>query len=268
MPTWVDDVLADPSMQQHQPQRPWQTALIEENVLFLHYRFTSAELRSLVPSQLELVTYDGSVWVSLIALHVSDVKFRRSPMPLPRRWRNFGEIDVAVNVQFQGRRGLYFLSIEGADRFASWVTRRSSGIPYLYSPNLDVRPEGDGFRAISGPRWVRSRPAAEFEALYAARKPVRAADPGSPVHSLAGQYSAFAVRRGKVYELDEIHRAWDLLEADVELRKNALLGAAGIGGEHQPELQHFSPGSRIVAWLPRQVREGRAGLAPVDPSPS
>ena len=268
MPTWVDEVLADPSMQRHQPQRPWQTALIEENVLFLHYRFTPADLRPLVPSQLGLVTVDGSVWVAVIALHVSDVKFRKAPMPLPRSWRDFGEIDVAVNVEFKGRRGLYFLSIEGADRFASWLTRRSSGIPYLFSPNLEVRQEGEGFRATSGPRWVRSRPAAEFDASYAPRRPVAAADSSSLVHVLAGQYSAFAVRRGQVYELDEIHRAWDLQEVDVELRQNTLLSAAGIAGDRDPELQYFSPGSRIVAWLPRRVRDDRDGLAPGEPPSS
>lgn len=266
MPKWVQEILDDPSLQPYKPDRGWQAAQAEENVVFLHYRFAAEELRPLVPAPLELVTYDGSVWVALIAFQMTDVRFRMVPIPIPRRWGSFGEIDLAVIVRYKGRHGLYFLGIEGANRLVSWVTRLSSGLPYRYAADLKVRADGDGFRATSGPRWVRSRPAAEFEARYASWNPIEIPDPGSPVDLLTGQYSAFTIHRGEVCELDEIHQLWDLHEAQVEIRQNTLLEAAGLSGGHRPELQHFSPGRRIVSWLPQPVREGRAGIAPADRS--
>ncbi len=264
MAKWVNEVLHDPALQQYRPQRPWQAAQIEEHLLFLHYRFHPDGLRALVPPALDLVTYDGSAWVALIAFHMADVRLRMLPLPMPRSWRSGGEIDLAVPVRHRGRHGMYFLSIEGANRFTSWVTRRSSGLPYLHSPNLTVHAEGNGFRAVSGPRWVRGRAAAEFDAHYARWQPAQVPDPGSPVELLTGQYSAFTLHRGHVCELDEIHQLWELHEAEVEMRQNTLLDAAGIGGR-QPELQHYSPGRKIVSWLPAPVGANRTGLAPADP---
>ena len=262
MPAWVDQVLHDPALQPFAPKRRWSGAQREEHVLFLHYRVAIDELRALVPPQLELQQYDGSAWVATIALQMNDVCLRS--LPLPGEFGRFSEIDFAALVQYEGRLGFYFLSIEGAHWFSSLVTRWATRLPYL-SSNAHVRLEDGRFRATSGPRWVRGRAAASFDAVYSPSRSNVIPDPGSPVHMLVGQYSAFVVRRGEVYEMDEIHAPWQLDEADTEIRENTIPDAAGVTVARTPDLQHYALRRDIVSWLPLRVRPGRPGLAPAEP---
>jgi uncharacterized protein len=266
MTQWVDDILNDPDLRAFKPARPWQAAQHERNLLFLHYRLTYDELRPLVPEPLELVEFDSSVWIALIAFEMGDVRFRMLPLPIPRRFRQFGEIDLAAIVRYRGRTGLYFLGIEGASRLTSWLTRTSTGLPYRYAPRTQASNSHGVFAVRSGPRRAGNGVTAEFDARYSRWDPARAPDPGSPVEMLAGQYSAFTFRRGRLCEFDEVHEPWTLHEAQVEMRSNTLLAAAGITTATTPEYQHFAHGRRVVSWFARPVDAKRTGLAPIDQS--
>lgn len=262
MPAWVDQILHDPALAPFAPDRRWSGAQREAHVLFLHYRVHTDELRAVVPAPLELQEYDSSAWVATIALRMEDVCLRS--IPLPGELGTFSEIDFAALVQYEGRLGFYFLSIEGAHRFSSLATRWATRLPYLYS-GATVREEDGRFHATSGPRWVRGRAAASFDATYAPSTSNVIPDPGSPIRMLAGQYSAFVLRRGEVYEMDELHAPWQLDEADVELRENTIPDAAGLNVARTPDLQHYAARRDVVSWLPAPVRKGRPGLAPVEP---
>lgn len=262
MPAWVDEILHDPTLAPFAPDRRWSGAQREEHVLFLHYRVAADELRAVVPPMLELQQYDGSAWIATIALQMNDVHLRS--LRLPGEFGSFSEIDCAALVQYQGRLGFYFLSIEGAHRFASFATRWATHLPYLHA-GASVREEGGGFRATSGPRWVRGQAAASFDATYAPSTTNIVPDPGSPIAMLVGQYSAFVVRRGTVHEMDELHARWQLDEADADVRENTIPDAAGLTVARTPDLQHYAAQRAVVSWLPIPVRPGRPGLAPAEP---
>jgi len=259
MTGWIDELLANQEAEQFAPQRPWSAAQQENHVLFLHYRVPADALRAIVPAPLELQMYDNSAWVAVLALKVNGVHVRRVPMPGPIG--NFAEIDFAALVSHEGRLGFFFISIEGAHRVTSFTTRTTTGLPYLYS-GARFQPDGDGFHVTSGPRWTRGRAAATFDARYAPSRTGVIPDPGSPIRMLTSQYTAYVCRRGKVYEMDEVHPRWDLTEADLELRCNTIPDAAGLQIGPTPALVHYSPGRSIISWLPVPVRPNRLGLAP------
>ncbi|WP_436795811.1 YqjF family protein [Actinospongicola halichondriae] len=250
MTAWVERLLDDPALAKWAPDRPWSAAQREQHVLFLHYPVPVEQLRSAVPDSLEIQVVDGTAWISVIALEVADVTARRFPVP---PWlRRFGEVDLLVPVVHEGRRGVFFLAIEGAQRIASMITRWTIGLPYLYA-GTRTRQMRDGWQVTSGPRWCADAPAASFDATYRPLGPVEH-NPDSPASWLADQYSMYVVdRRGRLCRGDEIHGMWPLRAAEVDLRMNTLPAAAGLTVPDRPALVHYSEGRDIVTWTPTPV---------------
>jgi uncharacterized protein len=246
----VERLLDDPALATWAPDKPWSAAQREEHVLFLHYPVAADELRPLVPPTLELQIVDGTAWIAVIALRVADVKARR--MPVPPWPRSFGEVDLLVPVIHEGRRGVFFLAIEGAQRIASFIARWTVGLPYLYA-GTKARATRDGFHVTSGPRWSADAPAAIFDVTYRPLGPLEH-DPSSPASWLADQYTMFVVdRRGRLCRGDEIHGMWPLREAEVDIRANTLPGASGVIVTDPPALIHYSEGRDIVTWSPTPI---------------
>jgi uncharacterized protein YqjF (DUF2071 family) len=253
----MDELARSETYRQWAPARRYDGGQKEQDVTFLHYRIDDVgALRAIVPDQLQLATYDGSSWVTLIVLDVADVHVGRRRLP---RWLgSFPEVDLAVHVQCDGRRGLYFLSIESGRRWA-WILRRFAGLPYLYSA-LRICADRDSIRVRCGPRWVRGGPAAQLDLTVTPRHD-RAPEPLAQF--LADEFSAFVVdKRGRLCELDEVHAPWTLVGADVEIATNTLGDAAGVALPAHPELVGYSPGRSILTWMPHPVSTQREGLAP------
>ncbi len=250
MKPWVEGLLQQPELARWAPDRPWSAAQREQHVLFLHHPVDADSIRSLVPPALELQIVDGSAWIAVIALEVADVTARRFPVP---PWlRRFAEVDLLVPVVHQGRRGVFFLAIEGAQRIASALTRWTVGLPYLYA-GTEARQVRDGWRVTSGPRWSADAAAAQFDATYRPTGPVEH-DPSSPASWLADQYTMFVVdRHGRLCRGDEIHGMWPLRCAEVDLRINTLPEASGVAVHGPPALVHYSEGRDIVTWAPTPV---------------
>jgi uncharacterized protein YqjF (DUF2071 family) len=259
----MDEIARSESYRQWAPSRQHDGGQKEQHVTFLHYRVDDvASLRDVVPEPLQLSTYDGSPWVSLMTLEVEEIHVGRRR--LPRCLGSFPEVDLVAHVQCDGRRGVYFLSIESGRRWA-WILRRFAALPYLYSA-LRIGVDRGSIRVRSGPRWVRGGPAAQLD-LTVVPRPDRVAEPLAQV--LADEYSAFVVdRRGRLCEFDEVHAPWSLVGADVEIASNTLADAVGVVLPELPEFVSYSPGRSILTWMPHPVTPQREGLAPRNATPT
>jgi uncharacterized protein YqjF (DUF2071 family) len=253
----MDEVAASEAYRRWAPDRPYDGGQRERDVTFLHYRVGDvASLRDVVPDSLELATFDGSPWITVIALHMAEIHLGRRR--LPRFLGSFPEVDLVAHVHCDGRRGLFFLSVESA-RLWAFLLRRSTGLPYVHS-GLRIDTDGGAITVRSGPRWVRGGPAAELD-LKVTPRPGRTVAPLAQL--LADEFSAFVIdRRGRLCELDEVHDSWSMVDADVEISVNTLADAVGVVVPDRPELVGFSPGCSILTWLPRPVTEHRRRLAP------
>ena len=69
------------------------------------------------------------------------------------------------------------------------------------------------------------------------------------------QYVAFAeTRPGIVYTGPIRHEIWGLQDASIEIERNTVVAAAGIGLPAADPVVHFSPGTRSRLWLMTRVR--------------
>src|SRR3954471_16384668 len=99
------------------------------DLLFAHWRVSRDHLRQLVPSFLEIDTFDDEAWVSVTPFHLSDVT-PRGVAAIP--WiSTFNEINVRTYVTYQGVPGINFFSLDAHTGLAVTGARTMFPLPYF-----------------------------------------------------------------------------------------------------------------------------------------
>jgi uncharacterized protein YqjF (DUF2071 family) len=113
------------------PKRSWKYYQQWNNTVFLHWIVPAEKIQELLPPGLELDTFEGNAWISLVAFDVNKMRLKYLP-PFPFV-SNFTEINVRTYVTRDGISGIYLFSIE-TDKFIEvLLTRSFIGLPYVKS---------------------------------------------------------------------------------------------------------------------------------------
>ena len=193
-----------------------------EDLLFAHWRVPAAELRRLVPVELEVEEHDGSAWVGLVPFRISHLRARGTP-PLPRL-SSFLELNVRTCVRaVDGKPGIWFFSLDAASRLAVEAARRWYKLPYHHA-RMSATPRGD---------WIDyecarvDEPGRVFSGSYRPLAGIFTADPGSLEWFLTERYCLYATdERGRLHRAEIHHDLWPLqpAEAEIELASIAPFG--------------------------------------------
>jgi len=102
------------------------------NLVFMHGRVDMNWLKQLVPPELTIDTFDGDPWISVVPFGMQKIR----PYYLPATWpiSDFAEINIRTYVSYNGKPGVYFLSIEGSKWLSCYFAKSISGLPYRYKP--------------------------------------------------------------------------------------------------------------------------------------
>jgi uncharacterized protein len=224
------------------------------DLLLIHWRVDPALLRPHIPKSLELETYDGSAWLGVVPFWMSGIRARFTP-PDPGLSR-FPELNVRTYVTAEGKPGVWFFSLDAANRVAVRAARWTFNLNYF-----DARMRCDVDAATSevcysSTRTHRGEPPAAFEATYAPTGPPFTAAPGSLDHFLAERYCLYAAAPdGRTFRGEIAHRPWPLQPARLELRTNTMAEPLGISLPSSLPPDHVRFGKRldVVAWLTERV---------------
>jgi uncharacterized protein YqjF (DUF2071 family) len=203
-------------------------------LLFLHFRLDARALRPRVHPRLAIDERDGSAWVSLAAFTLRNGGLRGLP-PLPE----FHELNLRTYVTLPGHpSGVWFLSLDAANRLAVAAARLSVRLPYFPA------------RIDRGDRWYRSerRPGdARFEARWTvADQPPRISAPGSLDEFLAERYALYSRAAGPLLWKGRVrHQPWPLVPAKLVELRESLSTAAGLPALGAPDLAHWTPGVSV-----------------------
>jgi hypothetical protein len=110
------------------------------DVLFAHWLVRPYTLRRLIPSRLELDTFNGWAWIGVVPFRMSGVRLRY--MPERGCSMAFPELNVRTYVKSPGRNGVWFFSLDATNRLAVLLARLWYGLPY-YHARIDVQSEGE-----------------------------------------------------------------------------------------------------------------------------
>jgi uncharacterized protein len=216
------------------------------DLLFAHWPVAQAALRSLVPPQLQLQTYEGQCWVGVVPFWMSGVRVRGLP-PIPGTSR-FPELNVRTYVTFGGKPGVFFFSLDAANRLAVKGAQAFFHLPYFYAR---MKAELAGDEVVYGS--VRKEGSAEFTGRYRAIAPVVTRPEGTLAHWLTERYCLYTVHDGRVYRGDIHHKPWPLQDATAEITRNSMAVSAGIDLPEIAPLLHFAKRQDVLIWPLRQV---------------
>src|SRR6266404_1437981 len=103
------------------PSGPWVMAQSWHDLLFAHWPIAPEDMRPLIPAQLELDTFDGQCWVGVVPFWMSGVRARG--FPAVPGMSCFPELNVRTYVVCGGKPGVYFFSLDAANRLAVRTAR-------------------------------------------------------------------------------------------------------------------------------------------------
>jgi uncharacterized protein YqjF (DUF2071 family) len=216
------------------------------HLLFLHWEVPAEQLRRRIPDELAIDTFHGRAFVGLVPFTMSGVRPWWSP-PVPGLSR-FHEVNVRTYVvpRSGGPPGVWFFSLDAANRLAVAVARRFWGLPYWTARmGLAVRQGPDGPRIEHrserlGYREGRAHCAVQYRPVGT---PAPAA-PGTLDHFLVERYVLYCLRRGRLMAGRVHHEPYQVQGADV-LCDESLIAAAGLERPTSPPLAHYAGGVRV-----------------------
>ncbi len=125
----IDDILSETKHRSfNYPKNKWRYYQEWNNALFLHWKVPFDALRNLVPQDLNLDTYDGEVYVSLVAFTMQKIRPRN--LPAIKFISDFDEINVRTYIDNNNKKGVYFLNIEAEKQLSAFIAKTLSGLPY------------------------------------------------------------------------------------------------------------------------------------------
>lgn len=205
------------------------------DLTFLHWRVPSADVAPLLPAGVVPDEFDGTSWVGLIPFRLDRATLFGSP-PVPYVG-DFVEVNVRLyGVDFWGRRGVVFRSLEASRLAAVLAARAAFSLPYQWARTRMQR-EGrtlgyDSRRHGGGPSsMIRSRMGA----------PIRT---GPLADFLTARWGLFTRRGGRTLWLPNEHPPWALHAAELLDLDDELVAAAGLPGltDRRPDSVLYSPG--------------------------
>ena len=156
---------------EERPKQGWVIAQRWSHVLFLSYPVDPQLLQARLPEGLEVDTWEGSGWLSIVPFYMSGIRFRGLPsVPFTDLW----ELNLRTYVRWRDQRGILFFTLDTDSRLGQFVATRFFHLPYRVwkmagaVEGMDYRFEAkDSFRmnvklgkfAVEDPfdRWIADR---------------------------------------------------------------------------------------------------------------
>ncbi len=133
------------------PKRPWTMMQRWNDLLFAHWPIPAAKLEALLPSGLQVDTFDQSAWLGVVPFWMDRVQLRGVPR-IPGASR-FPELNLRTYVRERNtnRAGVYFFCLEASNPLAVMMARAVFHCPiigpacrskYVTNENLPTRASG------------------------------------------------------------------------------------------------------------------------------
>jgi len=232
------------------PAGPWIMAQVWHDLLFAHWPVEQATLRKHIPPKLEIDTYEGQAWLGVVPFRMSGVRLHGTP-PVP--WLSaFPELNVRTYVVADGKPGVWFFSLDAANKIAVAIARAWFHLPY-FRAHMSCE-ERNGWIEYKSGRAHRGAPCGVLFGRYRPTGPVFCPERGSLEHFLTERYCLYASDGNGQLLRGEIHHGpWALQTAEAELTSNTMPEADGIYLPPAKPLLHFSRRQDVVVWQPRRL---------------
>jgi uncharacterized protein YqjF (DUF2071 family) len=182
----------------------------------------------------------------------------RRPLPDIPLFSSFPELNLRTYVEFEGKPGVWFFSLDADSWPVVFGGRRIYGLPY-FSARMQQQLSA-GWYSFSS---ARRSGAASFSARYRAVGDVFFSAFGTFEHWTTERYCLYSFSDSRGIERVEVHHApWPLQRAEVVIGECGLFSAAGIIPSAGEPVCHFSSGVHVVSFTKERASQEFCGAKP------
>src|SRR4051812_24908805 len=109
------------------PHGTWIGRQSWHDLLFAHWPVPAHLLQPMVPAEVRVEQFAGPSWVGLLPFHMSDVMLRG--LPGVPGVSAFPEMNLRLYVEYRGRSGIWFISLDAGNPLAVWAARTLVHLP-------------------------------------------------------------------------------------------------------------------------------------------
>jgi uncharacterized protein YqjF (DUF2071 family) len=223
-------------------------------LLFLHWRVREADLRPLVPTGLDIDTFEGRAWVGVVPFTVTGARVRFVP-PLPFV-SSFHEVNVRTYVHHHGRDpGVWFFSLDASKALVAEAARRLYHLPYRHA-DIDMTitehaapPPSPGRRLVEFVSRREDGNPPDLDVRYGAGDLPRPAATGTLEHFLIERYILYSVSPDGLHRARVHHAPYPVQPGVLDrLARESLVAAAGIQRPDADPLVHYASRVDVEIW--------------------
>lgn len=185
----------------------WIIKQVWKDILFLNYPIPPKLISPTLPKGLELDTYNGNAYLSIVPFRMEGIQFRYGPqLPFSNLW----ELNLRTYVSYKGRKGIYFYTLDTDHLLGSWIAKTFFNLPYR-------------FKSIRGYREVVNFNL-EGEDLHIEAKLSQVPILNTLYQDwLTERYSLFTSKDDSIIRGDVFHKPWPLKFCKIKKSKTGLL---------------------------------------------
>ena len=232
------------------PTGPFVMHQVWHDLAFCHWPVPAAELQRAMPPDLPLDTFAGQAYLAVVPFRMSGVRPRF--LPAVPGVSAFPELNVRTYVIRDGKPGVYFFSLDAANKLAVRLARRLFHLPYFdarMTLTTQSAPAGSADIVYHSERTHAGAPAAALHARYRPVAEVQYAERGSLEAWLTERYCMYPVDpQGRVYRGEIHHEPWPLQRATAEISECTMSAPIGVPLSGPPPLVHFVRRIDVVVW--------------------
>jgi uncharacterized protein len=222
----------------------WLMIVRERYLLFASWPIPVAQLRPVIPSALDIDTFQGTAWVTVETLQLSTAHIRDVPLLTSLEGT---EANVRTYVQYKGERGIHFLSLDSPGALMDALSRHFFKLPF-HNAEVSVELNGDNYH-VESIRLEDHSSSVSFACSARLTGGPTMVAANSLEEWLLNQTCLFAVdSNGDVYRGYVGHRPHSIQPIEGVIETNTLVSAAGVTLPGTPPVLTYSPGDDSMAW--------------------
>ncbi len=234
--TAIKTLLADTSHRPYElPLGQWKYYQEWNDALFMHWKIPFEVLRKFVPEYIQIDSFAGNCYVSLVAFTMQ--KIRPKNLPAVKFISDFHEINLRTYVDNDNKKGVYFLNIEAEKHLSVFIAKKLSGLPYEKS--IMKRTE----KTFNSKNEIKDF---VFDIDFEVEEKI--SNKSELDKWLTERYCLYLDINKKIFRYDIHHKEWELKNVKINnLNLNYKIGDINLSNT-QPNLVHYSEGVKVLSW--------------------
>ena len=215
--------------------RKWNYYQEWNDSIFLHFEVPFHLLNDMIPSGLELDSYNNKVYISLVAFSMNKIR-PRNLMSL-KFISDFHEINIRTYVINKKKQGVYFINIEAEKKLSVFIARKLSKLPYEKS---FIKRNNNNYKSINSKKKLEL----DIDFKIQDKMIVKT----NFDKWLLERYCLFYEEDSSIFRYDIYHQEWEIQELDLlKMKINYQFGNVILEADNLVKY-HYSKGVNVLSW--------------------